>query len=131
MSEYAKPDYWLDSAEYDSQTAKAMLETKRYLYLGFSCHQTIEKALKGVFVAAHPDEDLPHIHRLVRLANLSGITDELSDEQLALLDTLNPVNIEARHSLHKELLLKSLTPEKYTELIRETDAMVEWLKTKL
>ena len=65
------------------------------------------------------------------MANLSGLTDELSNEQLALLDTLNPVNIEARHSLHKELLLKSLTPEKYTELIRETDAMVEWLKTKL
>ncbi len=50
MSDYGKAAYWLDAAEYDLQTAKAMLETKRYLYVGFMCHQTIEKALKGVFV---------------------------------------------------------------------------------
>ena len=131
MSEYAKADYWFDSAEYDLATAKAMLETKRYLYVGFMCHQTVEKALKGIFVSRYPDEELPYIHRLVRLANLSGISEELNDDQLLLLDTLNPMNIEARYPLHKELLLKSLTPDRCREIIGETEAMLEWLKTKL
>lgn len=131
MSEYAKADYWFDSAEYDLATAKAMLETKRYLYVGFMCHQTVEKALKGIFVSRHPDEELPYIHRLVRLANLSGISEELSESQLRLLDTLNPMNIEARYPLHKEMLLKSLTPGRCREIIEETEAMLEWLKTKL
>jgi len=38
----------MDLAEYDIETAKAMLQTSRYLYVGFMCHQTIEKALKAV-----------------------------------------------------------------------------------
>ena len=43
MSDFDKAIYWLDSAEYDLQTARAMLETRRLLYVGFMCHQTVEK----------------------------------------------------------------------------------------
>lgn len=130
MNEYAKSSYWFESAEYDLVTAKAMLDTKRYLYVGFMCHQTIEKALKGVFVSRFPEEDLPYIHRLVRLSNQAGLTEEMSDLQLALLDSLSPMNIEARYPLHKEMLLKSLTPERCEQLIGETEALLKWLKTK-
>lgn len=91
MSDFGKTDYWFDSADYDLQTAKAMLETKRYLYVGFMCHQTIEKAMKGIFVSRRPEEDLPYIHSPVRLANLSGISGEMSEEQLSLLDILSPL----------------------------------------
>lgn len=130
MSDFANPLYWFDSADYDIQTAKAMFETKRYLYVGFMCHQTIEKALKGIFVSRHPDEELPYIHRLVRLANLAGVSSDMSDEQLTLLDTLNPLNIEARYPLHKEALLRSLTSQRCAELIKETEELLRWLKTK-
>jgi HEPN domain-containing protein len=40
--------YWLEIAEYDLETARAMLQTGRYLYIGFMGHQVIEKALKAV-----------------------------------------------------------------------------------
>ena len=33
-------------SDYDFDTAKAMLVTKRYLYVAFMCYQTIEKILK-------------------------------------------------------------------------------------
>ncbi|MDR1321409.1 MAG: HEPN domain-containing protein [Gracilibacteraceae bacterium] len=36
-------EYWLELADYDFETAKAMLQTKRYLYVGFMRHQAIEK----------------------------------------------------------------------------------------
>ena len=52
MSDFDKAAYWFDGADYDLQTAQAMLETRRLLYVGFMCHQTIEKALKGVFIEA-------------------------------------------------------------------------------
>ena len=130
MSEYAKAEYWLESAEYDLQTAKAMLETRRYLYVGFMCHQTIEKALKSILVAKRPDEELPYIHKLVRLANLSAISAEMTEDQLRLLDILSPLNIEVRYPLHKAMLLQSLTPERCRELITETEALYQWLKTK-
>lgn len=40
--------YWFDMAEYDLATARAMLATKRFLYVGFMCHQVIEKSLKAI-----------------------------------------------------------------------------------
>jgi len=130
VNEYAKRNYWFEGAAYDLQTAKAMLETKRYLYVGFMCHQTIEKALKGVFVSRHPDAELPYIHKLVRLSNLAGITEDMDEAQLSLLDTLNPLNIEARYPLHRSMLFASLTPERCRDLIAETEAMLQWLSLK-
>ncbi len=130
MDSYDRREYWIESAEYDLQTAKAMLQTKRYLYVGFMCHQTVEKALKGIFVARHPEEELPYIHKLVRLSNLCGITEELSEDQLFLLDTLNPLNIEARYPMHRSLLFQSMTQERCEQLIKETEALLRWLNAK-
>jgi hypothetical protein len=30
--------YWVELSHYDLETAQAMLDTKRYLYVGFMCH---------------------------------------------------------------------------------------------
>lgn len=129
MESFGKAEYWLDCADYDIQTARAMLQTKRYLYVGFMCHQTIEKALKAVFVTRRTEE-LPYIHSLVRLANLAGISQEMGEEQLSLLDVLNPLNIEARYPVNKERLLDSLTETRCENMIRETEALLAWIKTK-
>ncbi len=130
MSDFEKTEYWFDCAEYDLQTARAMLETRRLLYVGLMCHQTVEKALKGIFVARKPEEELPYIHKLVRLANLSGISGEMSEEQLSLLDMLGPLNIEARYPLHKARLLESLTVERCEIMIQETEALFLWIRKK-
>lgn len=39
--------YWSDLSDYDFDTAKAMFTTGRWLYVGFMCHQTIEKIFKA------------------------------------------------------------------------------------
>ena len=39
--------YWQEISKYDLDTAKAMLESKKYLYVGFMCHQVIEKIIYG------------------------------------------------------------------------------------
>ena len=38
-----KIKYWIDLSDYDLDTALAMLESRRYLYVGFMCHQTIDQ----------------------------------------------------------------------------------------
>ena len=38
-----KINYWIELSDYDLETAEAMHKSKRYLYVGFMCHQTIEK----------------------------------------------------------------------------------------
>lgn len=40
-----KVKYWIDLSDYDLDTALAMLKSRRYLYVGFMSHQTIEKIL--------------------------------------------------------------------------------------
>ena len=42
-----KVKYWLDIADYDYATAQDLYKAKRWLYVGFMCHQTIEKTLKA------------------------------------------------------------------------------------
>jgi hypothetical protein len=54
-----KIKYWIDLSDYDLETAEAMLTSKRYLYVGFMCHQTIEKAFKAYFTKLNPN--LPHL----------------------------------------------------------------------
>jgi HEPN domain-containing protein len=47
-----KVKYWVDLSDYDYDTAIAMQQSSRYLYVGFMCHQTIEKILKAYYVSA-------------------------------------------------------------------------------
>ncbi len=51
--------YWLDLSDYDIETANAMLKSKRFLYVGFMCHQTIEKVFKAYFSKLN-SEIAPH-----------------------------------------------------------------------
>ena len=45
-----KVNYWVELSDYDYDTAIAMQQSSRYLYVGFLCHQTIEKILKKIFI---------------------------------------------------------------------------------
>lgn len=86
--------------------------------------------MKAVFVSRNPDAELPYIHSLVRLANLSKISAEMRESQLSLLDVLSPLNVEARYPLNKEKLLRSLSEARCEELINKTEDLLSWIKTK-
>ena len=107
----SKADYWLEMCDDDLITAKAMLDARRLLWMGFICHLVAEKALKAV-IAEKSHEIPPKIHDLKTLAKRSGIVDSLSDEQLTLLEQLNPLQIEARYPEHKDKISATLTLEK-------------------
>lgn len=72
--------YWLDLSDYDLETAQAMLQTKRYLYVGFMCHQAVEKAFKAVLSSKDCQQLPPKIHNLIRLAEQSNLFDEMSEK---------------------------------------------------
>ncbi|MGE5443763.1 MAG: HEPN domain-containing protein [Ignavibacteriales bacterium] len=38
---------WLESAQYDLETAEHMLKTGRYIYTVFMCHLALEQVLKA------------------------------------------------------------------------------------
>ena len=125
-----KVTYWIEMSDYDFDTAKAMLETKRYLYVAFMCHQTVEKILKAYWSNVLEEPPLK-IHSLSRLAEKSGLDKDMSEEQTDFLDELEPLNIEARYPSYKERLMKSLTSDRCKELIEQTDKLRTWIKSKL
>lgn len=130
MTEQNKIDYWVDISDYDLKTAEAMLETGRFLYVGFMCHQVIEKILKGYFVFVK-NEQPPYIQTLDRLAKMTGLIDEFSENQKEFIRRLQPLNIEMRYPVYKEKLLKFLTKEKCEDIITETKELLKWIKQKL
>ncbi len=126
----SKVSYWVELAEYDLKTAEAMLNTQRYLYVGFMCHQAIEKLLKAKYIK-ETQKTPPFTHNLSLLGTQANIYDKMATDQKDLLDNLGPLNIEARYPTDKEKLLKSLTPEKCKNLISETRGLAEWIKKQL
>ena len=117
-------------ADYDLETAKAMLMTKRYLYVGFMCHQVIEKALKGLIVYRDPAKSIPHIHNLTKLSKHSGLYDEMDESDKDTFDILDPLNIEARYPSAKDRLVKSLTLERCEEIMQRTEHLFSWIRQK-
>ena len=125
-----KVTYWIEMSDYDFETAKAMLITRRYLYVGFMCHQVIEKMLKAYWSNVLEEPPLK-IHSLSRLSEKSGLDKDMSEEQLNFIDELEPLNIEARYPSYKERLMKSLTDERCKKLIEQTEKLKLWIKNKL
>lgn len=125
-----KATYWIEMSDYDFDTAKAMLETKRYLYVAFMCHQTIEKILKAYWSNVLEEPPLK-IHSLSRLAEKCGLDKVMSEEQADFIDELEPLNIEARYPSYKERLMKNLTADRCKYLIEQTDKLRTWIKSKL
>lgn len=122
--------YWVELAEYDMDTADAMFVTKRWLYVGFMCHQVLEKILKAYWCSTQSEEP-PYVHNLLRLAEGSRILDSMSDIQKRFLSEMIPMNIEARYPTYKEEIAKTLTPERCGLMIRTTKEMMLWIKSKL
>lgn len=125
-----KTTYWIELAEYDLETARVMLRGGRFLYVGFMCHQVIEKALKAYYVNVE-DGIPPYIHNLRRLASETSVYDQMSDEQRELLATLEPLNIEARYPTYKEDLARTLSQEFCGDLLRRTEGLYLWIKQQL
>lgn len=122
--------YWVEISDYDVETAKAMLKSKRYLYVGFMCHQAVEKILKAYYVFLNNFQP-KFTHRLTYLTESTGIEDQLSDELKFFIDELEPLNIEARYPTHKDKLFRKLSDEKCKEIIKNTEEFVQWIKEKL
>ena len=127
-----KVEYWLSIADYDIDVAKAMLQTGKYLYVGFMCHQTIEKALKAVIARDCAEGEIPpKIHDLGKLAVRSKLFDKMTDEQKIFIEYLNPLNIEARYPEYQKRLMEMLTREKCESLFAGTEALLCWIKEQL
>lgn len=122
--------YWLDISQYDLETAEAMLEKSRFLYVGFMCHQAIEKIVK-----AHYQQEVnqlpPKTHNIILLMQQTHLYDHLSAEQKTFIEILQPLNIEARYPDYRDRILSALNADKCKSILHNTRGLHQWIKEKL
>ena len=125
-----KVKYWSDLSDYDLDTADAMFRTGRWLYVGYMCHQTLEKIFKAYW-CSKKEEPAPYSHNLINVAQSCGLGQLLSDGQKVFISEIMPMNIEARYPSYKESLSSVLSEAKCKEILDKTKEMQQWVKTKL
>jgi HEPN domain-containing protein len=116
---------WLDSAQYDLETAKHMFKASRYIYTVFMCHLAIEKALKAK-VREISDKTPPRTHNLLYLKNLGGISP--SNETLQFLEEINSLSVVTRYSEDFQEMLKSFSKERTKEILDKSKEVFKWIK---
>lgn len=122
--------FWIESAHYDLKTAQSMLKEKRYLYVGFCCHLTCEKALKAYYWQQNKTEP-PFTHNLNLLVSLTNLAQSMSEINRQFLYELMPLNIKARYPDDKERISKSLNYNKTRSIYKRTKEFTEWIEKSL
>jgi HEPN domain-containing protein len=129
MTNKAAAEKWLTRAQYDLETSEAMLKARRYLYVGFTCQQAIEKILKGIII--HTQGEIAFTHNLVKLAEIAGIFKQMTNAQKRILTNLTPFAVEARYGDFRDKLSEILNREKAKSLLKNTKVIFRWLKKKI
>jgi len=122
--------YWVDEAKEDLITAKALLESKRYLECGFFCHLAIEKIFKAL-ILHNTNVVPPKSHNLIFLAKKSGILAQLDESMKDLIADLQPFNIEGRYPEDRRKILESTPKRVFHEILIKTKEGIKWLEKNL
>jgi HEPN domain-containing protein len=128
MDKIKSSQEWSRQAEYDMETASAMLDSGRYIYCVFLCHLSIEKALKALYVkklGKNPSKT----HSLVYLAR--SIDLDLPEQIKEFLETLDDVSVPTRYPEELEKLIKEYSKNRAKNILDKSRKALGWLKQKL
>ncbi len=130
MDAQEKYGHWLKYAQYDLDTADAMHNTGRWLYVAFMCQQAIEKLVKGLYVL-YIDDNVPRVHNISSVAVRfdDKLPETISDERYRFFDTLTSFYMNNRYPEYKEELSIGLDEARSKALITQTKEVFAWLQT--
>ena len=140
MTNKEKFNYWLEISQYDLETARAMFESGRYLYVAFTCQQSIEKISKGLYTLITNNEP-PRIHniwQIFRTLKKEPDTEKIFD--IASFDVILTKHkpffaellsyyISGRYPTYKEKISSLITMEKAKQLLLTSEEVFEWIKS--
>jgi HEPN domain-containing protein len=130
MSSEEKFEYWLDIAQYDLQTAEAMLVSGRWLYVAFMCQQAVEKLVKGLYIL-YLDDNVPRIHSILTVIERfeEKLPVEIPLETRMLFDDLSICYLNDRYPEYREKLSAQINEPKAKALYSQTQDVFTWLLT--
>jgi HEPN domain-containing protein len=121
-------DNWLTSSEYDIKTAQALLKSRRYIYVIFMCHLSVEKALKAL-VVKRLKKVAPKTHDLLYLASLAGV--KIPKDHESIMAHLNEASVPTRYPEDISRLVKSYNKRAAERYLRETKDLLKWLRAQI
>ena len=130
MPNKERANKWLEIVSEDLSVAEVLYKSGHWLYVGFMCHQVIEKTLKAYWCVCR-DDDPPYIHDHVRIAKGCGIYTKMSEEQKDFLEGIKRLNIEARYQEIKDAVARSLNRDNTAKILETTKQMHAWILQRL
>jgi len=130
MDSIEKFEYWFDIAQYDLETAQAMFETGRWLYVVFMCQQSIEKLCKGLYLL-YIDDNIPRIHDINSLITKfeDKLPESIGDDKRLLFSRLSAFYLNNRYPEYRERLSASLSKEEAKNILDKSKEVFTWLLT--
>ncbi len=122
--------YWIELSEYDLKVADSMLEKGHYIYVGFMCHQAVEKMLKAIYVSKIKTVP-PYIHKLDKLIELTDLKETISEDKYDIIDELTPLNIQARYPVYKEAVYNLINEDRAKDILNRSNELISWLKVQI
>ena len=126
MGNKERADKWLDIVAEDLSVAEDLYKTRHWLYVGFMCHQVIEKTLKAYWCVCR-DDDPPYLHDHKKIAQGCGLYNKMSEEQKNFIALIRDMNIEARYQEAKDAVARSLNRENTAEILETTKQLYTWI----
>jgi HEPN domain-containing protein len=120
---------WLEQVDEDISAAECMYGGGHWLYVGFMCHQAVEKLLKALWTATRED-DAPYVHDHWRLLRGLGLIENLTEEQREFVELIKPLYIAARYPEHKRKVATMLNDEACKSIIENTKNFKQWILQK-
>jgi HEPN domain-containing protein len=118
---------WLEFAKSDMENAQILHKAERYPAAVFHCQQTIEKALKGLYI----DEVgtlFPRSHSLAEIAQSTSFPRE----HFPFLRDLTSRYIDTRYPSFPTERITDIYDEQYSaDVISKTEGILKWILNRL
>ena len=118
---------WVEHADYDLDTARAMHKSGRYLYVVITCQQNLEKNFKALL--EFRGMKIPRIHDLVRLNSILGV--KKAEDEVQLFKDLSYYYIASRYSERISTLSAEISRDRSKYIIEKTEEVSQWLKSMI
>ncbi len=127
---YKSPEEWFIQAEYDMDTAEAMLNSHRYIYTVYMIHLSIEKALKAIYSKTFK-ENPPKTHHLLYLIEKiqSARSFEIPENIFKPIREIDKVSIPVRYPENLADLSRNYSQEITSEIFAKAKEILRWLKS--
>ena len=122
------PEEWASRARYDLETARAMLDAGRDLYVLFCSQQALEKMLKAVIVKV-TGQVPPRLHDLAKLAGVACVDPSPSARRL--LELLSRFYFTGRYPAEPDRATPPVDRAHAEQILAQSEGVFQWLSSML